>query len=148
MISSLDMCLILFAWQTHPRYPLVVAANRDEFHDRQLLPDSGKKPRIFWPDGTSRPAEPGWGSTVMGALQPSATTANRCTKPQSWNTPGATWSEIFCSIMRYRNLMLNTCKHRVPATAVSTFYLGIRKRFFVFQTGLKNRSMSLRSVMA
>ncbi len=29
-----DMCLILFAWQTHPRYPLVVAANRDEFHQR------------------------------------------------------------------------------------------------------------------
>jgi uncharacterized protein with NRDE domain len=28
------MCLILFAWQTHPRYPLVVAANRDEFHER------------------------------------------------------------------------------------------------------------------
>jgi len=28
------MCLILFAWQAHPRYPLVVAANRDEFHER------------------------------------------------------------------------------------------------------------------
>ncbi|NNK38667.1 MAG: hypothetical protein HKP03_09315, partial [Xanthomonadales bacterium] len=28
------MCLILFAWRAHPRYPLVVAANRDEFHDR------------------------------------------------------------------------------------------------------------------
>ena len=28
------MCLILFAWKAHPRYPLVVAANRDEFHDR------------------------------------------------------------------------------------------------------------------
>jgi uncharacterized protein with NRDE domain len=28
------MCLILLSWQTHPRYPLVVAANRDEFHDR------------------------------------------------------------------------------------------------------------------
>lgn len=28
------MCLILFAWQTHPRYLLVVAANRDEFHQR------------------------------------------------------------------------------------------------------------------
>lgn len=28
------MCLIVFAWQIHPRYPLVVAANRDEFHDR------------------------------------------------------------------------------------------------------------------
>jgi len=28
------MCLILVAWQSHPRFPLVVAANRDEFHDR------------------------------------------------------------------------------------------------------------------
>jgi uncharacterized protein with NRDE domain len=28
------MCLILFAWRAHPRYPLVVAANRDEFHAR------------------------------------------------------------------------------------------------------------------
>jgi uncharacterized protein with NRDE domain len=28
------MCLILFAWQSHPHYPLVVAANRDEFHER------------------------------------------------------------------------------------------------------------------
>ncbi|HRE16307.1 MAG TPA: NRDE family protein, partial [Rhodocyclaceae bacterium] len=28
------MCLILVAWQTHPDFPLVVAANRDEFHAR------------------------------------------------------------------------------------------------------------------
>ncbi len=28
------MCLILFAWQAHPRYRLVMAANRDEFHAR------------------------------------------------------------------------------------------------------------------
>lgn len=28
------MCLILFAWQAHPRYSLVMAANRDEFHQR------------------------------------------------------------------------------------------------------------------
>lgn len=28
------MCLILFAWQAHPRYVLVLAANRDEFHSR------------------------------------------------------------------------------------------------------------------
>lgn len=28
------MCLILFAWQSHPRYELVLAANRDEFHQR------------------------------------------------------------------------------------------------------------------
>ncbi len=28
------MCLILFAYQAHPEYPLIVAANRDEFYDR------------------------------------------------------------------------------------------------------------------
>jgi len=28
------MCLILFAWKSHPEYPLIVAANRDEFYDR------------------------------------------------------------------------------------------------------------------
>lgn len=29
------MCLILMAWQVHPDYPLVVAANRDEFFSRR-----------------------------------------------------------------------------------------------------------------
>ena len=28
------MCLILLAWQAHPQFPLVVAANRDEFFSR------------------------------------------------------------------------------------------------------------------
>lgn len=28
------MCLIALAWQLHPRYPLAIAANRDEFHGR------------------------------------------------------------------------------------------------------------------
>ena len=28
------MCLLVIAWQAHPRYRLVVAANRDEFHER------------------------------------------------------------------------------------------------------------------
>jgi uncharacterized protein with NRDE domain len=28
------MCLIAFAWRTHPRWPLVLIANRDEFHAR------------------------------------------------------------------------------------------------------------------
>ena len=28
------MCLIAFAWRVHPRYPLAVIANRDEFHLR------------------------------------------------------------------------------------------------------------------
>ena len=32
------MCLIAFAWRKHPRYRLVVAANRDEFHERPTAP--------------------------------------------------------------------------------------------------------------
>ena len=28
------MCLVVVAWQQHPHYPLVVAGNRDEFHER------------------------------------------------------------------------------------------------------------------
>lgn len=39
------MCLILVAWRAHPRYPLVIAANRDEFFSR---PTAGAS---FWPDG-------------------------------------------------------------------------------------------------
>ena len=28
------MCLLVFAWNKHPRYRVVLAANRDEFHAR------------------------------------------------------------------------------------------------------------------
>lgn len=38
------MCLIALAWQATPDYPLVVAANRDEFHARATAPAR------FWPE--------------------------------------------------------------------------------------------------
>lgn len=38
------MCLILVAWQAHPDYPLVVAANRDEFFKRRTASAD------FWAD--------------------------------------------------------------------------------------------------
>lgn len=38
------MCLILFAYQHHPRYPLIVAANRDEFFERPT------RSAHFWED--------------------------------------------------------------------------------------------------
>lgn len=37
------MCLIVFAWQAHPRYKLVMAANRDEFYERPT------QAAHFWP---------------------------------------------------------------------------------------------------
>lgn len=38
------MCLIVLAWRAHPEYPLIVAANRDEFHARPAAPAA------FWDD--------------------------------------------------------------------------------------------------
>src|SRR5207237_4421238 len=38
------MCLILLAWRTSKEYPLIVAANRDEFHARPAAPAA------FWED--------------------------------------------------------------------------------------------------
>jgi uncharacterized protein with NRDE domain len=32
------MCLIIFAFQTHPRYKLILAANRDEYYHRPTAP--------------------------------------------------------------------------------------------------------------
>jgi len=38
------VCLILFSFRQHPRYPLVIAANRDEFYNR------ASSPAAFWDD--------------------------------------------------------------------------------------------------
>lgn len=32
------MCLLVLAWKHHPRYRLILAGNRDEFHDRSAAP--------------------------------------------------------------------------------------------------------------
>jgi uncharacterized protein with NRDE domain len=38
------MCLIIFSYKTHPKYPLVIAANRDEYYERPTAPAA------FWKD--------------------------------------------------------------------------------------------------
>jgi uncharacterized protein with NRDE domain len=38
------VCLILLVWQGHPRYPCIIAANRDEYHERAT------EPAHWWPD--------------------------------------------------------------------------------------------------
>jgi uncharacterized protein with NRDE domain len=43
------MCLILLAWRSHPRYPLVFAGNRDESYGRPTAPAAfwAGEPRIY-----------------------------------------------------------------------------------------------------
>lgn len=43
------MCLIIVAWQCHPEYPLIVAANRDEYYDRPT------EPAHIWEQSTDLP---------------------------------------------------------------------------------------------
>ena len=62
------MCLIALAWRAHPRYPLVLAGNRDEFHDRPSAPLAA------WPDapgihgGRDLRAGGGWLALSRGRL--------------------------------------------------------------------------------
>lgn len=44
------MCLAVLALDQHPRFPLVVAANRDEFFDRPAEPLTWWRPGEGWPD--------------------------------------------------------------------------------------------------
>ena len=39
------MCLVLIVWRTHPTYPCIIAANRDELHERPT------EPAHWWPGG-------------------------------------------------------------------------------------------------
>ena len=60
--GPVDMCLLVFAHRADPRYPLVLAANRDEFHAR---PPRGLRVLAGIP-GPARRARPGPRGTWMG----------------------------------------------------------------------------------
>lgn len=64
------MCLIIVAWQAHPRWPLVVVANRDEFHARPTVPLAP------WPDvpGVIAGRDLAAGGTWLGVAQGEAGT--------------------------------------------------------------------------
>ena len=80
------MCLVIFAYRKHPRYPLLLAANRDEFHARPTAPAR------FWEEQpgllAGRDLEAGgtWMGTMlacgMSRLMNGACTSNACSP--SW----------------------------------------------------------------
>jgi uncharacterized protein with NRDE domain len=75
------MCLLIFAHQTSTRYPLVVAANRDEFHARPTAPSA------FWADypGLLAGKDLDQGGTWMGM-----TGDGRCAAITNYRDPSRT----------------------------------------------------------
>jgi len=111
------MCLILLAWEMHAVYPLILAANRDEFYERPSAPAA------FWagaPDllaGRDLKAGGTWlGITRSGRL--AAITNYRDPASQKKDAPSrAIWSAITSALRRARK---NICSSSPPAPADTT----------------------------
>ena len=83
------MCLILAAWRTVPGYPLVVAANRDEFHARPAAPVD------FWEDapallaGRDLQAKGTWMGVTRAGKFAAVTNYRGATEPSAPHSRGA-----------------------------------------------------------
>jgi len=83
------MCLILVAWRQHREYPLVVAANRDEFHERPAARAA------FWEDqpdvlgGRDLRARGTWLAVTRGGRFAAVTNYRGGTEPGAEHSRGA-----------------------------------------------------------
>ena len=83
------MCLIVLAWRTHPDYPLIVAANRDEFHGRPAAPAA------FWTDkpsilaGRDLEAKGTWMGVARNGRFAAVTNYRGATEPRAAESRGA-----------------------------------------------------------
>lgn len=74
------MCLIALAWQAHPDFPLIVAANRDEFYQRPAAPAR------FWEDA---PAVLAGRDLAAGGTWMGVTRQGRFAALTNYREPGA-----------------------------------------------------------
>ena len=83
------MCLILLAWKTSAEHPLIVAANRDEFHARPAAPAA------FWDDrpeilaGRDLEARGTWMGISRGGRFAAVTNYRGGTEPRAAQSRGA-----------------------------------------------------------
>lgn len=83
------MCLIVLAWRAHPDFPLVVAANRDEFHARPAAPAE------FWDDqpailaGRDLEARGTWMGVSRGGRFAAVTNYRGAREPRAIESRGA-----------------------------------------------------------
>jgi uncharacterized protein with NRDE domain len=83
------MCLIVLAWQKHPDYPLIVAANRDEFHARPAAAAAfwGDKPSIL--AGRDLEAKGTWMGVARSSRFAAVTNYRGATEPRAAESRGA-----------------------------------------------------------
>jgi uncharacterized protein with NRDE domain len=83
------MCLIVAAWRVHRDWPLIVAANRDEFHRRPASPAG------FWPDrpevlgGRDLEAKGTWMAVSRGGRFAAVTNYRGAREPSAAESRGA-----------------------------------------------------------
>jgi len=83
------MCLIVLAWKARPGFPLVVAANRDEFHGRPAAPAG------FWADkpailaGRDLEAKGTWMGVSRSGRFAAVTNFRGATEPRAAESRGA-----------------------------------------------------------
>ena len=83
------MCLIVAAWRVHPAWPLIVAANRDEFHRRPA------SPAAFWEDkphilgGRDLEAKGTWMAVSRGGRFAAVTNYRGAREPSAAESRGA-----------------------------------------------------------
>lgn len=91
------MCLIAIAWRAHPRYSLVLAANRDEFHDRPSAP------LAEWPDapglygGRDLRAGGSWLALGAGSRLAAVTNVRELSLDSGLRSRGALVTQYLCS---------------------------------------------------
>jgi len=83
------MCLIVLAWKKHASHPLIVAANRDEFHGRPAAPAA------FWSDkpailaGRDLEAKGTWMGVARNGRFAAVTNYRGATEPRAAESRGA-----------------------------------------------------------
>jgi uncharacterized protein with NRDE domain len=91
------MCLIVLGWRVHPDYPLIVAANRDEFHARPAAPAA------FWDDhpqilaGRDLEARGTWMGVSRGGRFAAVTNYRGAREPRAVESRGALVSRFLAN---------------------------------------------------
>lgn len=105
------MCLIVFAWRSHPDYPLVVVGNRDEFYARRT------RPAAWWGQAVSLLAgrDEEAGGTWMGITREGRFAAlTNVRAPTERNPHAASRGELVLSALQSRGAAADWLDEQSP----------------------------------